>query len=76
LDIHEGKPASKAIISGVGGALAAVEMGAVIGTAIAPPFGTIVGVGVGLVAGVVVSGALDYAYDQLPKASPTAASTR
>jgi hypothetical protein len=66
-DIHEGKPAGKAIIGGVGGAVAAIEMGALVGTAIAPPFGTIVGAGVGLVAGVIVSGGLDYAYDKLPK---------
>lgn len=67
LDIHQGKPAGKAIISGVGGALAAAGTGAAIGTAIGGPVGTIVGGAAGLVVGTVTSGALDAAYDRLPQ---------
>jgi YD repeat-containing protein len=66
-DIHEGKPAGKAIVSGVGGALAAAGTGALIGTAIGGPVGTLVGAGAGLIVGVAVSGGLDWGYDQLPK---------
>jgi hypothetical protein len=65
-DIHQGKPAGKAIISGVGGALAAAGTGAVVGTMIGGPVGTVVGAGAGLVVGLVVSGGLDWGYDQLP----------
>lgn len=66
-DIHEGKPVGKAIVSGVGGAWAAAELGAAAGTLVAPPFGTVVGAVVGLGVGLAVSGGLDYAYDKLPK---------
>jgi RHS repeat-associated protein len=66
-DIHQGKPAGKAIISGVGGALAAAGTGALIGTAIGGPVGTVVGAGAGLIVGAITSGALDEAYDHLPQ---------
>ncbi|WP_127503820.1 WXG100 family type VII secretion target [Actinoplanes solisilvae] len=67
-DIHQGKPAGKALISGVGGAAAAMATGAAIGTLIpVPVVGTVVGAIGGLVIGVGVSGALDYAYDGLPQ---------
>jgi hypothetical protein len=66
-DIHQGKPAGKAIISGVGGALAAAGTGAVVGTMIGGPLGTVVGAGAGLVVGLVVGGGLDWGYDQLPQ---------
>lgn len=66
-DVSQGKPAGKAIVSGVGGALAAAGTGAVIGTAIGGPIGTAVGAGVGLVAGVITSGVIDWGYDQLPQ---------
>ena len=66
-DISQGKPAGKAIISGVGGALAAAGTGAAVGTMIGGPVGTVVGAGAGLVVGVVASGALDWGYDQLPQ---------
>jgi hypothetical protein len=65
-DIHTGKPVGKAVISGVGGALAAAGTGALVGTMIAGPVGTVVGAGVGIVAGLVVSGGLDWGYDELP----------
>ncbi len=65
-DVHQGKPVGKAVISGVGGALAAAGTGALIGTAIGGPVGTVVGAGAGLVVGLVVSGGLDWGYDQLP----------
>jgi hypothetical protein len=66
-DIHEGKPAGKTIVSGVGGALAAAGTAALIGTALGGPVGTLVGAGAGLMVGVAVSGGLDWGYDQLPK---------
>lgn len=66
-DIHQGKPVGKAVISGVGGALAAAGTGAVVGTMIGGPVGTVVGAGAGLVVGLVVSGGLDWGYDQLPQ---------
>ena len=65
-DIHTGKPVGKAVISGVGGALAAAGTGALVGTMIAGPVGTVVGAGVGIVAGLVVSGGLDWGYEELP----------
>jgi uncharacterized protein YukE len=67
-DIKTGKPAGKAIISGVGGALAAAGAGAAIGTMIPiPVVGTVAGAAAGLVVGMVASGALDAAYDRLPE---------
>lgn len=66
-DISQGKPAGKAIISGVGGALAAAGAGAAIGTAIGGPVGTVVGAVGGLAVGVVTSGVIDWGYDQLPQ---------
>jgi len=67
-DIHTGKPAGKAIISGLGGALAAAGAGAMIGTAIpVPVLGTVAGAVGGLVFGMATSGALDAAYDGLPQ---------
>lgn len=57
-DIHNGKPAGKAIVSGAAGFAASVAVGAAIGG----PVGAVVGVGVGLVA----SGVADAAYDALP----------
>jgi hypothetical protein len=71
-DIHQGKPVGKAVISGVGGALAAAGTGALIGTAIGGPVGTVVGAGAGLVVGLVVSGGLDWGYDQLPDGAKAA----
>ncbi|MGH3972991.1 MAG: hypothetical protein ACRDS9_06670 [Pseudonocardiaceae bacterium] len=65
-DTSQGKPAGKAIISGVGGALAAAGTGAAIGTAIGGPVGTAVGAAGGLAVGVVTSGVIDWGYDQLP----------
>ena len=65
-DIHTGKPAGKAIISGLGGALAAAGAGAAIGSLVPiPVLGTVVGAAVGLAAGMIMSGALDAAYDRL-----------
>jgi hypothetical protein len=67
-DIHQGKPVGKAIISGVGGALAAAGAGAAIGTMVPiPVVGTVAGAVVGLGVGLVASGALDWGYDQLPQ---------
>ncbi|MGH3907488.1 MAG: hypothetical protein ACRDTE_25420 [Pseudonocardiaceae bacterium] len=57
-DIQQGKPAGKAIVSGVGGAAAAVLVGAAIGG----PVGAAVGLGVGVTAGV----GFDGLYDSLP----------
>jgi hypothetical protein len=54
-DIHEGEPAGKAIVSGVGGALAAAGTGALIGTPIGGPVGTLVGAGAGVIVGVAAS---------------------
>jgi hypothetical protein len=71
-DIHQGKPAGKAIISGVGGALAAAGTGAAVGTMIGGPVGTVVGAGAGLVVGLVAGGALDWGYDQLPEGTKAA----
>ena len=65
-DINTGKPAGKAVISGIGGALAAAGTGAAVGTMIGGPVGTVVGAGVGIAVGMVTSGALDAAYDRLP----------
>jgi hypothetical protein len=67
-DIHQGKPAGKAVISGVGGAAAAMVAGAAIGTMIPLPVaGTVIGAIGGLAFGLATSGALDYAYDGLPQ---------
>lgn len=67
-DIQQGKPAGKAIISGVGGAGAAMLAGAAIGTMFpVPVVGTVAGAVGGLIFGVATSGALDYAYDGLPQ---------
>jgi hypothetical protein len=67
-DIKTGKPAGKAIISGLGGALAAAGAGAAIGSLVpVPVVGTVVGAAAGLVVGMVASGALDAAYDRLPQ---------
>jgi uncharacterized protein YukE len=66
-DIKTGKPAGKAIISGVGGALAAAGAGAAIGSMVPIPVaGTVVGALAGLAFGMATSGALDAAYDRLP----------
>jgi hypothetical protein len=66
-DIHQGKPVGKAVISGVGGLVAATIVGATIGSAIPVPVaGTLAGAVFGLGAGVVTSGALDVMYDRLP----------
>jgi uncharacterized protein YukE len=65
-DIHTGKPVGKAIVSGVGGAWAAMEAGAVAGTFIGGPVGTVAGAVIGIGVGLVVSGGLDALYDQIP----------
>jgi len=65
-DIHTGKPVGKAVISGVGGALAAAGTGAMIGTMVAGPAGTVAGAVIGAGVGMLTSGALDAAYDRLP----------
>ncbi|GAA3621592.1 hypothetical protein GCM10022223_43110 [Kineosporia mesophila] len=70
-DIHTGKPVGKAVISGVGGALAAAGAGAAIGS-IVPGAGTLVGAGAGLLVGLVVSGGLDAGYDRLPQGTKDA----
>ena len=64
--IRTGKPVGKAVLSGVGGALAAAGTGAAIGTMFGGPVGTVAGAGVGIVFGMATSGALDAAYDRLP----------
>jgi uncharacterized protein YukE len=64
-DIHNGKPAGKAIISGAGGFGASLAAGAIVGGAIGGPPGLILGAGAGVIAGLVTSGALDAAYDRL-----------
>jgi TfoX/Sxy family transcriptional regulator of competence genes len=65
-DIKTGKPVGKAIISGVGGALAAAGAGAMIGSLFpVPVVGTLAGAAAGLVVGLATSGALDAAYDSL-----------
>jgi hypothetical protein len=74
-DIHQGKPAGKAIISGVVGAGAAYGVGALVASAAAGaqigmlggPVGIVVGGVVGVGASLIASGAADYAYDQLPE---------
>ncbi|MDW5330732.1 hypothetical protein [Plantactinospora sp. KLBMP9567] len=59
-DIHQGKPAGKAVISGVGGALVAMGAGAAIGSMTpVPVVGTVVGAVGGLAFGSAASGALD-----------------
>jgi hypothetical protein len=60
-DIANGKPPGKAIISGLGGATAAVWAGA----AITGPIG--LGALAGIAAGTAVGIGLDFAYDQLPQ---------
>ncbi|GGN63056.1 hypothetical protein GCM10010112_21910 [Actinoplanes lobatus] len=62
-DITHGKPATKAIISGIGGAGVAVLVGAGIGTVLGGPVGTVVGATLGAAAGTAVSAVLDVAYD-------------
>lgn len=57
-DIRQGKPAGKAVFSGVGGAATAMLAGAAIGG----PVSAAVGLGVGIVAGV----GLDELYEHLP----------
>jgi uncharacterized protein YukE len=64
-DIHNGKPAGKAVITGAGGFGASLAAGAFVGGAIGGPPGLILGAGAGLIAGMVTSGALDAAYDRL-----------
>jgi uncharacterized protein YukE len=64
-DIHNGKPAGKAIISGAGGFGASLAMGALVGGAVGGPPGLVLGAAAGVVAGLVTSGALDAAYDHL-----------
>jgi len=59
-DIHNGKPAGKAVLSGLGGAAAALAVGAAVGGPIG--VGVVVGIGVGVLVGV----GLDHAYDALP----------
>jgi hypothetical protein len=71
-DIHEGKPVAKAVISGVGGAWAAMEAGAVAGTFIGGPVGTVAGAVIGIGVGLVVSGGLDALYDQIPEGTQKA----
>jgi hypothetical protein len=72
-DIHTGKPAGKAVISGVGSALAAAGAGAAIGSLVpVPVVGTVVGAAGGLVVGLVASGMLDAAYDRLPAGTKAA----
>ncbi|RZU51601.1 hypothetical protein EV385_3432 [Krasilnikovia cinnamomea] len=71
-DVHQGKPVGKAVISGVGGALAAAGTGALIGTAFGGPVGTVAGAVIGAGVGIVTSGALDYAYDELPEGTKAA----
>ena len=62
-DIHTGKPAGKAIISGVGGATAAMAAGALVVVVGAPVIvGLVAGIAVGAGAGVLV----DAGYDALP----------
>jgi hypothetical protein len=65
-DVHQGKPVGKAMVSGVGGALAAAGAGAYVGTLVGGPAGTVIGAFVGVGIGVVASGALDEMYDALP----------
>ncbi|GGL18910.1 hypothetical protein [Mangrovihabitans endophyticus] len=71
-DIHTGKPVGKAVISGVGGALAAAGTGAAIGTMVGGPVGTVAGAVIGAGVGMVTSGALDAAYDRLPAGTQAA----
>jgi hypothetical protein len=71
-DVHRGKPVGKAVISGVGGALAAAGTGAAVGTMVAGPAGTVIGGLVGAGFGLATSGALDYAYDNLPAGTKAA----
>ncbi|WP_328465325.1 hypothetical protein OHA21_43290 [Actinoplanes sp. NBC_00393] len=71
-DIHQGKPAGKAIISGVVGAGVSTAVGGVTGSVVAgmsagmlagPP-GILIGAAVGIGAGLLASGTADWLYDQ------------
>ena len=64
-DIHEGKPAGEAIVSGVGGAVAAIEVGAEVGAVVGGPLGVVVGAGVGGIVGVIAEGGLEWGYDHM-----------
>jgi hypothetical protein len=72
-DIHQGKPAGKAVISGVVGAGAAIGVGALIGSmasgaaagALGGPPGILIGAVAGVGASLIASGAADWAYDEL-----------
>jgi hypothetical protein len=61
-DIAHGKPVTKAVISGVGGAGAAVVVGMIVGSA-AGPLGTVAGAALGGLVGTAVSSGLDMLYD-------------
>lgn len=70
-DIHQGKPAVKAIVSGGGGMLASIAGGAATGAALgamgANPVTVVVGAAIGgAVAGLAASGIIDAGYDRLP----------
>jgi uncharacterized protein YukE len=71
-DIHEGTPAPKAIVSGLGGAWAGAEAGTAIGAAVGGPVGAVAGAGAGVVVGAVAGGAVDVAYDQAASAADDA----
>lgn len=81
IDIHNGKPKGKALISGIGGGAAGFVVGGIAGSiasaavtgaavgSVIPGAGTVAGfvagAVVGTAAGLLTSGALDYAYDHL-----------
>ncbi|BCY06333.1 hypothetical protein [Actinoplanes sp. L3-i22] len=71
-DIHQGKPAVKAIASGGGGMLASIAGGAATGAALgamgANPVTVVVGAAIGgAVAGLAAGGVIDAGYDRLPE---------
>lgn len=64
LDVHNGAPVDRAVVSGLAGFGAAVGTGALIGSAIpVPVVGTVAGAVGGAVVGVITSGLVDAAYD-------------
>jgi uncharacterized protein YukE len=65
-DIAHGKPPGKAVVSTAAGIGAGIAVGAAVGSVV-PVAGTAVGAVVGAGAGLIASGAVDAAWDRLPK---------
>ncbi|WP_436529617.1 hypothetical protein [Actinoplanes sp. HUAS TT8] len=70
-DIKTGKPVGKAIISGTSGLLGAAAAGAALGS-VFPGVGTVAGAAIGVVGGMLASGAADAVYDDLSQGTKDA----